>query len=123
MTDFLGPSRSTGSAPHPSPRCPTHLLADSWTSSFDSRPGVNQLETKRAFWNFIAQGMETDTAALECGVSQYLGPRWFREAGGMPPIKLAPDAGSYLSFSEREEIALLRAEDCGVREIARRLQR
>jgi IS30 family transposase len=41
----------------------------------------------------------------------------------MPPIELAPDAGPYLSFSEREEIALLRAQDCGVREIARRLQR
>jgi IS30 family transposase len=87
------------------------------------RPGVNQLETKRAFWNCIAQGMETEAAALACGVSQPLGPRWFREAGGMPPIELAPGAGPYLSFSEREEIALLRAQDCGVREIARRLQR
>jgi IS30 family transposase len=67
--------------------------------------------------------METEAAARECGVSQPLGPRWFREAGGMPPIELAPDAGPYLSFSEREEIALLRAQDCGVREIARRLQR
>jgi len=67
--------------------------------------------------------METEAAALECGVSQPLGPRWFREAGGMPPIELTPDGGPYLSFSEREEIALLRAQDCGVREIARRLQR
>jgi IS30 family transposase len=41
----------------------------------------------------------------------------------MPPIKLTPDTGPYLSFSEREEIALLRAQNCGVREIARRLQR
>jgi len=87
------------------------------------RPGVNQLETKRAFWNCIRQGMETEAAALECGVSQPLGPRWFREAGGMPPIELTPGGGTYLSFSEREEIALLRAQDCGVREIARRLQR
>jgi IS30 family transposase len=67
--------------------------------------------------------METEAAALECGVSQPLGPRWFREAGGMPPLELAPGVGTYLSFSEREEIALLRAQDCGVREIARRLQR
>jgi IS30 family transposase len=67
--------------------------------------------------------METEAAALECGVSQPLGPRWFREAGGMPPIELTPGGGTYLSFSEREEIALLRAQDCGVREIARRLQR
>jgi IS30 family transposase len=67
--------------------------------------------------------METEAAALECGVSQPLGPRWFREAGGMPPIELTPGGGPYLSFSEREEIALLRAQDCGVREIARRLHR
>ena len=67
--------------------------------------------------------METEAAALECVVSQPLGPRWFREAGGMPPIELTPGGGPYLSFSEREEIALLRAQGCGVREIARRLQR
>jgi IS30 family transposase len=32
-------------------------------------------------------------------------------------------SGRYLSFAEREEIALLRAQRCGVREIARRLGR
>lgn len=87
------------------------------------RPGVNQLETKQAFWKCIAEGMESDAAALASGVSQPLGPRWFREAGGMPPIDLAPSSGRYLSFTEREEIALLWAQDHGVREIARRLDR
>jgi len=67
--------------------------------------------------------METEAAALACNVSQPLGPRWFREAGGMPPINLAPHSGRYLSFPEREEIALLPAQDCSVRDIARRLQR
>ena len=37
------------------------------------RPGVNQLETKQAFWKCIAEGMENDAAALACGVSQPLG--------------------------------------------------
>ena len=87
------------------------------------RPGVNQFETKQVFWKHIAEGMESEAAASACGVSQPLGPRWFREAGGMPPIKLAPPSGRYLSFSEREEIALLWAQDHGVREIARRLER
>jgi IS30 family transposase len=87
------------------------------------RPGVNQRETKRAFWTYVAQGMESEAAARACGVSQPLGPRWFRDAGGMPPIELTPGTAPYLSFSEREEIALLRAQDCGIREIARRLQR
>jgi IS30 family transposase len=36
---------------------------------------------------------------------------------------LAPLSGRYLSFEEREEIALLRAQGAGVREIARRLNR
>ncbi len=87
------------------------------------RPAVNQLETKQAFWRCIAQGMESDAAASACDVSQPLGPRWFREAGGMPPIELEPPSGRYLSFSEREEIALLWAQNHGVREIARRLGR
>jgi IS30 family transposase len=41
----------------------------------------------------------------------------------MPPISLAPVSGRYLSFAEREEIAILHAQDHGVREIARRLGR
>jgi IS30 family transposase len=41
----------------------------------------------------------------------------------MSPIALVPLSGRYLSFSEREEIALLRAQQCGVREIARQLER
>ena len=38
-----------------------------------------------------------------------VGARWFRHAGGMPPISLDEPSGRYLSFAEREEIALLRA--------------
>ena len=41
----------------------------------------------------------------------------------MPPISLEAPSGRYLSFAEREEIALLRAQMHGVREIARRLGR
>jgi IS30 family transposase len=41
----------------------------------------------------------------------------------MPPISLAPVSGRYLSFAEREEIAIMRAQRAGVREIARRLGR
>ncbi len=87
------------------------------------RPGVNQRETKQTFWKYIAEGMPSEAAALACGVSQPLGPRWFREAGGMAPISLLPRSGRYLSFSEREELALLKAERHGIREIARRLGR
>jgi IS30 family transposase len=41
----------------------------------------------------------------------------------MPSVRLGPPSGRYLSFTEREEIALLRARSCGVREIARQLGR
>lgn len=40
----------------------------------------------------------------------------------MPSIQLAQSSGRYLSFAEREEIALLKAQVKGVREIARRLE-
>src|SRR5205823_10763327 len=49
--------------------------------------------------------------------------RWFRHAGGVGPNLPATVSGRYLSFSEREDIALWRAQDVGVREIARRLGR
>jgi IS30 family transposase len=41
----------------------------------------------------------------------------------MPTISKSPLSGRYVSFVEREEIALLRARGCGVREIARQLGR
>lgn len=87
------------------------------------RPGINQRGAKQAFWNRIAAGATSEEAALASGVSQPLGPRWFRAAGGMAPISLGPPSGRYLSFAEREELALLNAQGMGVREIARRLER
>lgn len=87
------------------------------------RPQSNQRQTRQAFWQRIAAGLSSEDAAEVCGVSQPLGPRWFRDAGGMSPTTLAPLSGRYLTFCEREEIALLRAQQCGVREIARRLGR
>ncbi|MEO8748516.1 MAG: IS30 family transposase, partial [Rhodanobacter sp.] len=57
------------------------------------------------------------------GVPQPLGTRWFRAAGGMPPLSFKPPSGRYMSFGEREELALLRVQRLGVREIARRLCR
>lgn len=63
-----------------------------------------------------------DAGALAVG-AQAAGGRWFRERGGMPSFMLAPLTGRYLSFPEREEIAVLNAQGAGVSEIARRLGR
>lgn len=77
----------------------------------------------REFWRLIATGITSAEAALKVGVSVPVGARWFRHAGGMTPLSLDAPSGRYLSFEEREEIALLRAKDKGVREIARELGR
>ena len=91
------------------------------------RPGIARREDRRRFWVFIAAGRSSEDAAMEVGVSQPVGYRWFREAGGVPPSHLSrsskPLCGRYLSFAEREEIALLRAQGHGVREVAQRLGR
>jgi IS30 family transposase len=78
---------------------------------------------QRAFWRLIAGGVTTEDAAAAVGVSTPVATRWFRHAGGMPPISLAEPTGRYLSFVEREEIALLKIQDHGVREIARQIGR
>jgi transposase, IS30 family len=87
------------------------------------RPTVNAREVQRRFWMRIADGLSSEDAALACGVSTPVGSRWFREGGGMPPLTLAAPSGRYLSFAEREEIALLKAQRLGVRQIAERLGR
>ena len=67
---------------------------------------------RQQFWLGIYSGLSTVEAALSAKVSWPVGVRWFREAGGMPPSHLKqsapPLSGRYLSFAERERIALER---------------
>ena len=88
------------------------------------RPCVARREDHRQFWAAIAAGRSSEDAAVGAGVSPAVGARWFRRAGGMPPSHLAPSAkplsGRYLTYAEREEIAIWHAQRHGVREIARR---
>ena len=71
----------------------------------------------------IARGVKTEEAVVEAGVSSPVGFRWFRHAGGVNPCLSPTVSGRYLSFSEREDIAIYRAQGLGVREIARRTGR
>jgi len=91
------------------------------------RPPVAGREERRRFWAAIAAGMASADAAVEAGVSQAVGTKWFRKAGGMPPamfgLSAKPLSGRYLSLAEREEIALLRVQGHSMQEIARRLGR
>lgn len=86
------------------------------------RPDPSRV-VQRQFWRLISTGVTTAEVSLAVGVSVPVGTRWFRHAGGMPPISLAEPTRRYLSFEEREEIAILRAKGEGVREIARALGR
>jgi IS30 family transposase len=92
-----------------------------------SRPREVLREKRRPFWIAIAAGRSSEDAAIDAGVSPVVGVRWFRRAGGMPPTHLSqsskPPSGRYLSFAEREEIAILRAQGLGIRAIARQLGR
>lgn len=86
------------------------------------RPDPSRV-VQRQFWRLIATGVTTVEASMAVGVSWPVGARWFRHAGGMPPISLSETTGRYLTFEEREEIAILRAQGKGVREIARAIGR
>jgi transposase len=91
------------------------------------RPSVAGRDERRRFWAAIAAGLVSEDAALEAGVSAPVGIRWFRAAGGITPAMFGrsakPVSGRYLSFTEREEIALLRAQGFSMQEVARRLGR
>ena len=96
----------TGRSPMRSPGAPSH-----------------RREVEREFWREIATGLLPEEAARAVGASQAVGSRWFRHGGGMSPFDLKGFTGRYLSFREREEIALLEAQGVGVRKIARSLGR
>src|SRR6201982_3621359 len=91
------------------------------------RPPVAGRTEQELFWRGIAAGLNSETAALKAGLSEAVGPRLFRKAGGMPPAMFRssakPLSGRYLSFAEREEIALLNVQGHSIREIGRRLGR
>src|SRR5262249_23664185 len=72
------------------------------------RRAVARRDEQRWFWAAISAGMASEDAAVGAGMSQAVGTRLFRKAGGMPPAMFRPSAkplsGRYLSFAEREEI-------------------
>jgi hypothetical protein len=73
------------------------------------RPPVGRREHRQRFWEAIARGLSSEEAGEAAGVSPAVGTRRFREGGGMPMVSPAPLSGRYLSFAEREEIAILHA--------------
>jgi IS30 family transposase len=75
------------------------------------------------FWAALQRGEFITEAAESVGSYRVQGKRWLAAAGGVRPCRGRDLVGRYLSFAEREEIALGRAAGESVRSIARRLGR
>jgi transposase, IS30 family len=86
------------------------------------RPGRAAIrrEVIRQFWEQVPLCASVEEAATRVGIAN--GWRVVQQAGGVKP-RVEERSGRYLSFEDRELIALWRAEKAGVREIARRLGR
>jgi transposase, IS30 family len=81
-------------------------------------------DQQRVFWRLIRQGCSSREAARRVGFNSEVGKRWFREAGGMPPLSLVePARGRRLSIIEREQILAGITVEKSIRQIARELGR
>jgi IS30 family transposase len=79
---------------------------------------------QQLFWRLIRDGDSVFESAGMAGASGRVGQRWFRKAGGMPPLSLVPPATCrQLSLEEREQIAQSLVADLSVRAIAARIDR
>ena len=79
-------------------------------------------QMRQRFWGEVRAGRWAADAAVAVGMSAKAGQVVFAEAGGVMEPRTQP-SGRYLSHAEREEIALLRAQRYGPREIGRRIGR
>ena len=79
-------------------------------------------EVRQRFWDEVRAGRWAWEAAEVAGVHGGVGKRVFAQAGGVMEPRSQP-TGRFLSHDERDEIAVLHAQDHGVREIGRRIGR
>ncbi len=82
----------------------------------------NQLvaELYQPFWAAWQAGEFLTDASTLAGTHRKRGLAWLREAGGVRPRRGQNLQGRYLSFAEREEVALARAAGESMRSIATR---
>jgi transposase, IS30 family len=85
----------------------------------------NQLvaELCQPFWAAWQAGEFLTDAAAVAGTHRHRGLAWLRQTGGVRPRRGRNLQGRYVSFAEREEIALGRAAGESMRSIAARLGR
>jgi IS30 family transposase len=80
-------------------------------------------ELRRQFWLLVGAGAFAGDAARSLGVLRNTGERWFRDAGGMPPMSLDLPSTRHLSLGEREQILAGISAGLSIRAIARGLGR
>ena len=80
-------------------------------------------ENVQVFWAALQRGEFITDAAEAVGTYRKQGARWVVASGGVRPRRGRNLQGRYLSFAEREEIALARAAGESMRSIAARLGR
>ena len=80
-------------------------------------------EVHQAFWAAMARGEFITDAAAEAGTYRKKGSRWLAASSGVRPRRGRDLKGRCLTFAEREEIALCRAKQWGIRQIAAKLDR
>jgi IS30 family transposase len=80
-------------------------------------------QVRRQFWQGVRSGLPVPKAAAAAGVATRTASQWHRQAGGVNPYPTQPVSGRYLSFEEREDIALGLAAGRSQAEIARGMGR
>jgi len=80
-------------------------------------------EDVQVFWAALQRGEFITDAAAAAGMYRKQGTRWVMANGGVRPRRGRNVTGRFLSFAEREEIALARAAGESIRGIAHRLGR
>ena len=80
--------------------------------------GYMVAEVHQKFWEAMARGEFITDAVQGAGSYRKQGARWLVACGGVRPRRGRNLKGRCLTFAEREEIALLRSQRQGVRQIA-----
>ena len=79
---------------------------------------------QREFWRLIRAGTSIADASACLGLEVTAGRRWFRKAGGMPPLCLVePLANRFLTIADREQILVGITAGDSIRTIAATIDR
>ena len=93
-------------------------------SSLTGCPLPPRRDHQRQFWRSIRAGLSVEEAAACLGASKWAGAKWFRKAGGVPPVSLVePLRSRTLNIAEREKILAGINQGLSIRAIAASLGR